>query len=127
MVMLGFTVDNARENIRSGRKTTTLRVYDAKRFEQIQRIRKLQLYWKPRTKACELIAEVELYNIRIFKFVHAQDFLGYPLLTEHFEIMAHKDGFNNYDDMLEWFHSHYGDAMYKMDFMLIEWYPPKVV
>jgi len=51
------------EMIRKGTKDQTIRPFNAKRFEQMQRIGKLQLYWKQRTKECYKIADAELTEI----------------------------------------------------------------
>jgi len=46
-----------------GIKDQTIRPFNAKRYDQIKRIRKLQLYWKQRTKECFKIADAELTEI----------------------------------------------------------------
>ena len=124
MVMIGFTVDNAIENIQSGVKRTTIRKYSPKRLEQIERIRKLQLYWKPRTKDCKHIADVKLEYIVRFKFPSSWEEANEDY--DYWEYTAKKDGFKNYVGMIYWFEQEYGDELYDMDFMIIQWFAPTV-
>jgi len=52
-----------------GIKDQTIRPFNAKRYDQIKRIKKLQLYWKQRTKECFKIADAELTEIFKIKFM----------------------------------------------------------
>lgn len=61
------------EMIRNGTKDQTIRPLNVERFEQIERIKKLQLYWKQRTKECYKIADADLIEMFKIKLVHEGD------------------------------------------------------
>jgi len=125
------------EMIRKGIKDQTIRPPNDIRYEQIQRIRKLQLYWKQRTKECFKIADAELTEI--FKILlqpiydrnrqmidyiimryHPSEYLAslyYPVSQiERKEIMK-RDGLTE-EEFFRFFHETYG-KMENMEFMVI--------
>lgn len=138
MVAVSFSV--FKEKILSGEKTQTIRPYSEKRYETIKKIGKLQLYWKQRTKECELLGEAELESIDIIRFYAPENLLdfngrGYPTGTifkwngeqwvpvdeGDFFATIHRDGFETINDMYEWFRKKYKDKLRTMNFMRIRW------
>jgi len=131
MVAISFSLkEDFPEMIRQGIKDQTIRPLNEKRFEQIKRIRKLQLYWKQRTKECYKIADAELTEIfkMMFKKVGITTFFGkFNEKTQEYELMgfeeswnlAIRDGFNSIHEMIDAFYETYGEKMYEMEFMVI--------
>lgn len=138
MVAISFSV--FKDKIVSGEKTQTIRPYSEKRYNLIKKIGKLQLYWKQRTKECELLREVTLESIDIIRLYAPRNMLdfnskGYPvgnffkwdgkqwipLDEEDFFATVHRDGFGSTAEMCEWFYNHYGDKVKDMKFMRIRW------
>ena len=137
MVAISFSEKRFVDLIRQGKKDQTIRPYNEQRFDQIKRIKKLQLYYKQRTKECFKIADAELTEI--FKIrLYEQSFLvmyGMPLrrlmifnngwfnrasIKDELEIIE-RDGFNNIDEFYNFFYEKYGDKLYEMEFMVIRW------
>ena len=131
MVAISFSV--FKDKILDGTKTQTIRRYKPQRYEQIKRIRKLQLYWHQRRKDSELLREAELEDIFKLNFVWLED--DTKVLTrwdeekqdwircteeEQKEIWK-RDGFSSFDDMIVWFSEHYEEDMWMMCFMVIRW------
>ena len=113
MVMIGFTVDHALENIRSGKKTTTIRPkLSDKTKKQLQRCG-LHLYDKPRTKNMKLIGRAEVASITDVVFKDCT--LG------QLAILALNDGFNNPGEMRKFFFEKYGEKYAEMEWSVIEW------
>ena len=134
MVAISFSVEGFVEKIRSGAKSQTIRPFNQKRYEQIERIKKLQLYWKQRTKECFKIADAELTEIFKIKFVSYFDYWGDMVIVVHKwddgwrEISAKelielsfRDGFVTVWDFLHWFENQYREKLLKMEFMVIRW------
>lgn len=113
MVLIGFTVDNALENIRSGRKTTTIRprLSDEKR-EQLQRCG-LHLYENPRTKSMRLIGRAELKSLRDVRFAY--------MSADDLASLYKSDGFSSLSQMFEFFEEKYGPGYMTEYFTVIEW------
>ena len=135
MVAISFSANEKfPEMILSGRKDQTIRPYNPKRFEQIKRIGKLQLYWKQRTKECYKIADAEVTEIFKIKFVIYYDSIGHKCITiyklrenSYNEInakelieLANRDGFDSVWDFIGWFEQQYKN-LHDMDFMVIRW------
>lgn len=132
MVSISFSYrEDFPELIRQGIKDQTIRPFNEKRFEQIKRVKKLQLYWKQRTKECFKIADAELTEI--FKIKLHRDTIGYIFIwdgdekekkwrkatNEEFEEIIRRDGFDNLSDFYDAFHTMYGKRVYDMEFMVI--------
>ena len=118
-----------------GTKDQTIRPYKSKRFEQIKRIKKLQLYWKQRTKEGFLIANAELTDIfrivirphplgtnldfMIFKRSNSDYFtpLYYPMTPKEQEELVRRDGLTQ-EEFYGLFQDTYGDIS-SMEFMVI--------
>ena len=109
-----------------GTKDQTIRPYNPKRFEQIKRIRKLQLYWKQRTKQCFKIADAwatELFKLKFDEvgFVYVSKGGGEYVLAEPMEYneIVTRDGFKGDPIHLQFvLEDTYGDLS-KMEFMVI--------
>ena len=133
MVAISFTV--FKEKIISGEKKQTIRPYSKKRWNSLLKNRKLQLYWKLRTKEAEFLKEVELKELFKIAFRTYFDDLGHECVTilkeengtwreldsGGQEDLALRDGFDGLWDLMEWFYKKYGEDMYKRDFMVIRW------
>jgi len=117
------------EMIRKGIKDQTIRPLNEKRYEQIKRIRKLQLYWKQRTKECFKIADAELTEIFKIKFVKKHlifkkseteyfNRLFYPLEPMDIHEIVTRDGFDEFQELWEALENTYGNIE-DMIFMVI--------
>ena len=117
------------EMIRKSIKDQTIRPFNAKRYKQIKRIRKLQLYWKQRTKECYKIADAELTEIfkikfakkhLIFKKNETEYFTGmfYPLEPMDIHEIVTRDGFDDFQELRNVLEHMYGDIE-NMTFMVI--------
>lgn len=133
MVAIGFTV--FKDKILNCEKTQTIRPYSRKRWVSILNNKKLQLYWKLRTKNTEFLREVTVTDLFKIIFSTLYDDLGHECWTiyrfdgqkwremtrEEIEELARRDGFNSMYDMLLWFKDRYGDALWGKEFMVIRW------
>ena len=122
MVMLGFTVDGARENIRGASKITTIREENPKREAAVRKSGRYDLYWKPRTKECELIGRYPLVSMQPFNFSNPEKLDRDEWCSENHGI-AIDDGFDNAMDMLEWFWEWYGFSLIGKRFTIHRWDP----
>ena len=135
MVAISFSV--FKDKILNSTKTQTIRPFNPKRYEQIKKIGKLQLYWKQRTKECRLLKEVELEDIFVIAFTGKENYIGiyevdgtdihfvrYATEEEVKEIVR-RDGFKNFLEMYNWFAKKYKSSEYSglfgMYFMVIRW------
>lgn len=113
MVLLGFTVPNARENILSGRKITTIRpkLTEERKASMIKN--GLHLYDKPRTKDMKLIAHAEVANIKdiVFKNCTPMELM----------LISAYDGFTSVNEMKNFFFEKYGKSYNEKEFSIIEW------
>lgn len=142
MVAISFSANKKfPEMILSGRKDQTIRPYNPKRFEQIKRIGKLQLYWKQRTKECYKIADAEvteIFRIRLYSDNRKEDewlggrrIVGYIIIEDKDKWrkatddewwgIIKRDGFSNALDFYNFFLDKYGNEVYDMEFMVIRW------
>ena len=130
MVAISFSV--FKDKILSGEKRQTIRIYSEKRYNQIMRIRTLQLYWHQRSRDSELLREeiaVELFRMR---FIEEGDEIGLETMDAYgeFEVakenerehIAQADGFSSWAELVQWFINRYGrDKLLKTDYMVIRW------
>jgi len=111
-----------------GVKDQTIRPFNAKRYDQIKRIKKLQLYWKQRTKECFKIADAELIEIFKMKFIfhgsgyHIHPFNevgGYYTVPPYSQVeeIIKRDGLTE-EEFYPLFQETYGDIG-DMEFMVI--------
>jgi len=128
MVAISFSKrENFPDLIRQGRKDQTIRPYNERRFEQINRIKKLQLYWKQRTKECYKIADAELTEILIIRFelsgiyIWNEKIKYYERDWDKEKEIIKRDGFDNKLDFYRCFENLYGNRLYDMEFMVIRW------
>ena len=138
MVAIGFTV--FKDKILSGEKRQTIRVYKDKRYRLIKRKKTLHLYWKLRSKECELLKVAELddiFVIRLYAPVYSDFFyskgttIGWihrwdgerwvKLTPEEIREIVKLDGFSGFQDFYYFFKKTYGDNVYDMVFMVIRW------
>ncbi|MCD6331138.1 MAG: hypothetical protein J7L80_02935 [Thermoplasmata archaeon] len=111
----------------NGIKDQTIRPFNKRRFEQIKRIRKLQLYWKQRRKECFKIADAELteiFKIRFKNLIQIWDEdkqKWVQATTEQMEEIVKRDGFEDGWALYNVFYNTYGDKMHEMEFMVIRW------
>ena len=127
MVAISFSVDGFVEKIRNGAKDQTIRPFNAKRYEQIKRIKKLQLYWKQRTKECFKIADAELTEIFKIRFknliqIWDEDKQKWAqATTEQIGEIIKRDGFEDGWQLYNVLYNTYGEKMHEMEFMVIRW------
>jgi hypothetical protein len=134
MPLLGFTV--FKEKILDGTKTQTIRKM---RKHPIKLGDHLYIYWHPRQKDCTKLGDAtcrDVFNIRMSIVVETDREL-FPRLSRFYlkvlttaglmdikELteLAHKDGFENVQDMANWFHNKYGFLNQEL-LQVIRWYP----
>jgi len=114
----------------NGTKDQTIRPYNAERYEQIKRIKELQLYWRQRTKECYKIADAELTDIFRIKFdrenmvsILRDDQINdyyIPLTPMEIQELVSRDGFISFWDLWDALEETYGDIE-SMEFMVIRW------
>ena len=104
MPLLGFSV--FKEKLLDGSKTQTIR---RPRKHPIKVGDKLFIYWKLRTKECEKLGDGIVTNVERKQLCN---------LT-HEEMW--KDGFKNWDELINWFSNHYGVGYTFMEFDVIQW------
>ena len=134
MVAIGFTV--FKDKILTGEKTQTIRPYSERRWKTILKNRKLQLYWKLRTKECEFLKEVNLkemfkirfeikwlrlYSLGCYTVSKEEDGTWREMEEEEMEDLARRDGFESFKALVEWFKGKYGVGIFTQDFMVIRW------
>ena len=129
MVAISFSV--MKDKLLSGEKSHTIRkIKNLKRLHQIARLKKLQIYWKLRTKYTEKLFDATLVDISMFHL----DKNGYPWAWvsdptypfacnhgvdcdlvkfphEYAEKLAIKDGFNSIEEMQAWFVNKYKEKV----------------
>jgi hypothetical protein len=113
--------------IKQGIKNQTIRPFNAKRYAQIKRIKKLQLYWKQRTKECSKIADAELTEIFKIRFKNLiqiwnenrQEWIDADI--EQIKEIIKRDGFEDGWQLYNAFYNMYGDKLHGMEFMVIRW------
>ena len=106
MVAVGFT--KLKEKILNGEKTQTIRRY-SEHWARLWPGVKLHLYWKLRTKNCELLL------IR-----HLKHSIGPITFSEFTESMAVADGFNSLEEMQTAFREMYKDAE-TQEYIILVW------
>ena len=127
MVAISFSVEGFVEKIRSGEKDQTIRPFNARRYEQIKRSKKLQLYWKQRTKECLKIADAELVEIFKIRFKNLLEIWNekkqewIQAKTRDIEEIIKRDGFESGWELYSTLYSMYGEKMHDMEFMVIRW------
>ena len=127
MVAISFSVDGFVEKIRSGAKDQTIRPFNQRRYEQIKRIKKLQLYWKQRAKECFKIADAEvteIFKIRFKNLIQIWDENKQEWVqatTEQIEEIVRRDGFESGWELYNVLYNTYGENIHEMDFMVIRW------
>jgi len=110
MVAISFSKNECfPDMIIRGDKDQTIRPLNEERYEQIQRIRKLQLYWKQRTKECYKIADAEVTETFRIKFDKENliralkdnqiDECFYPLSPIEIQEIVSRDGFITFWDL----------------------------
>ena len=128
MVAISFSKrKNFPDLIKQGIKDQTIRPFNQRRYEQIKRIKKLQLYWKQRTKECFKIADAELTEIFKIRFKNLiqiwddekQDWT--QAMTEQIEEIVKRDGFEDGWQLYNVLYNTYGEKMHEMEFMVIRW------
>ncbi len=138
MVAISFSV--FKDKIITGEKTQTIRPYSEKRYKSIVKNKKLQLYWKLRTKHAEKLADAVLEDIQIIRlyaplqlsfFDSEQTTIGWihrwdghkwvKVVAEEMRDIAKRDGFDSISDMYHFFQKKYGKKIFGMNFMLIRW------
>jgi len=128
MVAISFSMkEDFPEMIRKRIKDQTIRPFNQRRFEQIKRIRKLQLYWKQRTKECYKIADAKLTEIFKIKFkdliqIWDEEEQKWRRATyEEVNEIIKRDGFESGWELYNALYAVYGAKMHEMEFMVIRW------
>lgn len=117
MVAINFSPEFS-DLVASGKKKMTLR-----RKSRIKVGDKIQLYVGQRTKSCRKLLEndptcIAVYNVVLNAFSVELD--GSVLASP--DVFAQKDGFPNYQEMLDWFEKKYGNKFsFPMEMTAIEW------
>lgn len=113
MVMIGFTVKDASINIRSEKKTTTIRpkLSDERKLSMIKN--GLHLYEYPRTKYMRLIAKA--------KVKHIEDFVPNAVTHHVLESIALNDGFKSIKEFCDFFQDKYGPDWSNSEYSIITW------
>jgi len=133
MVAISFSV--FKDKLLSGEKTQTIRPYSEKRFNQLKNARVLHIYWKQRTKECQLLFLADLVDLFRIRFTEEKkvkkiienyssgdiEYLVFShfLTDNELDDLVKFDGFNSVDEMFDWFYNKYGDSMYEKEFMVI--------
>ncbi len=117
MVLFGFTVAKARENIESGRKNTTIRSFSEGRCKSIL-THGMHFYEHPRTRNVRFIAYFPADTIDTITFADMSD--------EELEKTAYNDGFDSVEEMREFFEQQYEDYETKQ-FQIVRWSPDRGV
>ena len=130
MVAISFSV--MKDKLLSGEKTHTIRKLNINRLHQMAKLKKLQIYWKLRTKETEKLFDAEFVGATIFNL----DSNGYPWAwvgddtypfacnnvspvdadlikfpINYATSLALEDGFDSIEDMQKWFVSKYNDRV----------------
>lgn len=112
LVSINFTV--FKEKILSGEKCQTIRV-DKEYYRRLMPGVTLHLYWKMRTKECELLWKVKMDHYVPITF------------AEFTEEIAIADGFNSLAEMYAFFLKTYGKKAETQPYLLIKWEKPLVL
>ena len=125
MVAISFSKKRFVELIQQGIKDQTIRPYNPKRFEIIKRKKRLQLYYKQRTKECFKIADAELTEIFKIRFKNLIEIWNEEkqewtqAKTKDIEEIIKRDGFESGWELYSTLYSMYGEKMHDMEFMVI--------
>ena len=140
MPSLNFTVFI--DEVEDGTKPQSIRRYTDKKWKMfknaIGKKDKLSLFTGLRTRACRLLRRATVTEvIPIYFMKHRSTFdgsvswylgLGYPEPSEYLRditglySIATRDGFQSWDELIEWFLDHYGhDILTTEPFMIIRW------
>ena len=113
-MIISFSV--FKEKILDGTKTQTIRRYSEFQYKRFCNAKKYQLYWGNPRNGGKLIKEVEpAEQPRIFSFRDAT--LG---AIEELSLLG---GFDDANEMLDWFYKRYGKDMFTKKFMILRWKP----
>lgn len=112
MVLIGFTVARARENIESGRKITTIRPINEDRCNSII-THGMHFYEHPRTSNVRFIAYFPADTVDSITFAE--------LSEEELESVAYNDGFESVKEMMKFFENAYGEGYRTKQFQIIRW------
>lgn len=131
MVALSFSDQKLLGKLLSGEKDQTIRPFSERRYEQIVRIRKLQIYWKQRTRESKKLFDAELTEIFLIYLIHPKTKEEWPhkienqelipMTKEEVEELARRDGFKNIEELYAWFKQRYKKQKEKLEgkFMVI--------
>ena len=123
LVAVSFSV--FKNKVKNSVKLQTIRLFSEKRYELIERKGLLQLYWKQRSKECELLGQgavTELFKI-CFELNNVLEWDGelwVPMSFKSLDDLAVRDGFNNFFEMFMKLSELHGDLEGK-EFMVIRW------
>jgi len=123
--MVAISFSEFKDKLLSGEKTQTIRPYTKHRYNQIKNAKKLQMYWKQRTKESEKLFDAELEDIFLIKFFHVvTDILilypkGVTLTDREIETLVRRDGFASKKELIKWFYRKYGNRLFRNYFMVI--------
>ena len=112
MPALSFSI--AKDKIISGAKRQTIR---AVRKRAIAAGDKLYLYWKQQSpKDCEKLGEATCTSVKPIKISYGAVYCNIPIAS--LESFAIADGFDNWDDLVQYFEKNYG---LPFEGVLIQW------
>lgn len=112
MVAISFSV--FKDKILDGTKTQTIRPYTKQRYKALQKCDTLQLYWRQRTKDCELLRVARKESVFLIEFSNLLDWS---------EELARRDGFGDFAEMLAWFFKKYGaENVMSETWIVTRWY-----
>ena len=130
MVVLSFSEPKHYDKLVKREKTQTIRPRNPKRIEQMKRLG-IQIYWKQRTPQREKLYDAEYLLSKQITFLRNHNEDKYELAFHHVggwynftpeakEEIARKDGFDNFEEMTQWFKNRY-DEIWGKEFDLIRW------
>jgi len=131
MVAISFSDSKLLEKLLSGEKDQTIRPFSERRYRQITKIRKLQIYWKQRTKESRKLFDAELTEIFLIYLINPETKEEWPhkienqkltpLTQEEAEELVRRDGFKNIRELYAWFKQRYKKQKEKLEgkFMVI--------
>jgi hypothetical protein len=122
-----------KEKIESGEKEHTIRLYSDSQFNRAANtylnMKLFQLYWHNPRNGGKLIKEripwclpIKIKWIRdTERRVYVKNVATGEILNN--EDLARKDGFNSWEEMVNWFYNEYGESLFEKYFMILWWVP----
>ncbi|WP_202320412.1 ASCH domain-containing protein [Archaeoglobus neptunius] len=116
--MVAISFSTFRDKLLSGEKDQTIRPYSENRYHLLKvRRKRIQVYWKQRTKECEKLFEAEpteVFTVFLDPDSHCiyryDDHVGKTWIpVEEQEEIVRRDGFRDVEEFFEFFTRMYGE------------------